>query len=493
MKNYRKQPSSSYYQYKPVNVVAIQASRSRRARNLDSNLKAKLAKSEEEWAKNPNRLDLKGVDYPESKSEVSQAPMIVLVQPEIIKTHSMPEVKSEPSFTRFKKFGEAGVQSFQVSEQNYVDRRLEKEKARLADNIKWYGEELDKLKDSRQQKKKDQFLVFTELSKRTLATLDTPEGKASFEHGSKNNYIELVKQAIKHGEPVPDEVVEQCPEFQVAKNSRQRYEKGLHTSFANKSVAVNAVMFLEKGYKVKRQDGKQILPNQIEEIDRGTEEIQDAVGPTKDIMQKSDLTIAHTSGTYPFLGKASGIYHPAENTITTGVETNFFGKKIPMRSLAHEWGHWLDHVAGKEARNGYEYYTNGRTSRKIKSYKEGLSNTEKYSNPLFSKAEYSMNNDRAIRLLQRPSLLGREMTKEERAEAVALIARIGSYYRDPREIWARLVEQYVAEHHGKETIASEKPEYYHTHPAYWNESTFTELKPMVKAEIERRISIARGL
>ena len=146
-------------------------------------------------------------------------------------------------------------------------------------------------------------------------------------------------------------------------------EKGLHTSFANKSAAVNAVMFLEKGYKVKRQDGKEILNPQIAEIDTGMKEIQDAVGPLKDILQKSDITIAHTSGTFPFLnGSAGGLYHPMENTVTTGYR---FGP-YKMPSLAHEIGHWLDYQAGVENKNGYEFYSNGTSTRKIKSNRQSL-------------------------------------------------------------------------------------------------------------------------
>jgi len=45
-------------------VRQIQASRSPRARQIDARLKAKLAKDEAEWARQPNRRDLKGVDYP---------------------------------------------------------------------------------------------------------------------------------------------------------------------------------------------------------------------------------------------------------------------------------------------------------------------------------------------------------------------------------------------------------------------------------------------
>ena len=48
-------------------VQQIQASRTPRARQIDAKLKAKIAKSEAEWARQPNRRDLKGVDYPKAK------------------------------------------------------------------------------------------------------------------------------------------------------------------------------------------------------------------------------------------------------------------------------------------------------------------------------------------------------------------------------------------------------------------------------------------
>lgn len=423
----------------------------------------------------------------------------MLVQPETVKINSILEVQSEPSFRHFKKFSDKGTSSWEVSEEDFITRQFEKERARLNGNIKYYQDVITNLSEDpnlravSKKKRTDESEMYIELNRRMLTRLDTPEGKDSKEHTYKNNYLEIVKEAIKHGEPVPDEVVEQKPEFQVAKNSRQRYEKGLHTSFANKSAAVNAVMFHEKGYKVKRQDGKPILDSQIAEIDNAINEVQEAVGPTKDMMQKSDLTIAHTSGTFPFLNSTSlGIYHPAENTITTGVQLLLLGKKSELRSLAHEFGHWLDYQAGGENKKGYEFYTNGKSSRRVKSYRSALSKEEEYSNGLFKKAEYSMNNSRAVRLAQNPSQLGRDMTEEEKAQAREWTARIGSYYRDSREIWARLVEQYVAEQHGKATTAAESPEYYEKHPAYWNKGTFNEMKPTVKAEIERRTSIARG-
>lgn len=418
----------------------------------------------------------------------------VLTQPAIVNTASIPDALIAKPPTAFKKYSE-GARSFEVSEEDFVQRYIEKERTRLAGNLKYWQAQLDTLGPKATAKRRDAEMS-VEINKRLLARIESndPEKLASITHDANRNYNELVRVAIKKGEPVPDAVVEQKPEFQIARDARRRYEKGLHTSFANKSAAVNAVMFHEKGYKVKRQDGKEIASNQIQEIDHGMGEISLAVGDIKDVTKKGDLTIAHTSGKFPFLdGASSGLFHPTENTVTTGVVLDWFGKKLPMRSLAHEVGHYMDFAAGSENKRGYDFYTNGKSQRRIKSFKEALSKSEEYKNPLYEKAKDAMNSDRTIRKLLNPSLnFGKEPTKEEIQEAKAIRARIGSYYRDPREVWARLFEQYVSVKNAKETTAAEAPEYYHAHPAYWNKESWTELEPLVKAEIDRRIQIGKG-
>ena len=50
----------------------------------------------------------------------------------------------------------------------------------------------------------------------------------------------------------------------------------------------------------------------------------------------------------------------------------------------------------------------------------------------------------------------------------------------------------MADENGKATISADPIKFYYENPAYWNKETFDEMKPMVKAEIERRIGIARG-
>jgi hypothetical protein len=414
----------------------------------------------------------------------------VLIQPEIVKINSIPEVIAEGPPSKAKTFATGG-QSFEVLESEFIARQIEKNKSRYSGNIKWCEEQISKIQadpnltDRRKKSKIDELNFNIESSKRWAERLEKPESRATYEHSAKEDYIKLIKESIKHGKPVPQEVVEQRPEFQVAQDARRRYEKGLHTSFANKSAAVNAVMFLEKGYKVKRQDGKAIQEFQIQEIAQGVTDIQQAIGPVKDIMSKSDLTIAHTSGTYPFLMVAGGVYHPNDKTITMGI--------TGLKSLAHEWAHWLDYEGGKASRNGYESYTDGRKSKRIESSREALSRSEEYSNRLYNDAAWNMNDRKGLReVYKRAYSNSKQVTPDEKKDAREVVARVGGYWGDPREVFARLVEQYVAVTQGKKTEASESPEYYYKHPAYWNREKFEEYRPQIKAEIERRISLARG-
>jgi hypothetical protein len=414
----------------------------------------------------------------------------VLIQPEIVKVNSIPEVISEGPPSKAKTYATGG-QSFEVLEPEYISRQIEKNKNRYSANIKWCEEQITRTgKDSTLSERKKiadatKFMSNIDFSKRMLERLDKPESRAAYEHNYKEEYIKFIKDSIKHGKPVPEEVIRQRPEFRVAQDARRRYEKGLHTSFANKSAAINAVMFLEKGYKVKRQDGKSIGESQIREIDQGVNDIQQAVGSAKDIMAKSDLTIAHTSGTYPFLMVAGGLYHPVDKTITMGV----FG----LKSLAHEWAHWLDYEGGQESKYGYEWYSNGKTSKKIPSLRTALSKAEESTNPLYGDAAWHMNDPYKLRDVWKKAYgKSKEVSPEERKDARKEAARIGGYWRDPREIWDRLVEQYIAVSHGKKTEAAESPEYYYKHPAYWSREKFGEMQPIIKSELERRISNARG-
>jgi len=148
--------------------------------------------------------------------------------------------------------------------------------------------------------------------------------------GAYEIYVKLVKEAIKHGKPVPEPVIAQYPEFTVAANARARYQKGWKTSFADQSIAVDNTMQTDQGYKVKRQDGKK----QIAEIDQAVAEVESVEGSLQDLFLQTDITIARTSGKHPFLSGAGGMYHYNEKTVTMGTH--------PCNAMAHELGVWLD-------------------------------------------------------------------------------------------------------------------------------------------------------
>ena len=101
----------------------IQASRTKRAKKLDKKLKAKLAKSPEQWAKYPNRYDLKGVDYPSSKKRrLTGRRMIQYVKRTGKITHETP-IRNVPKILHKKRIeGDVFAYPGWESEPQFVDK-----------------------------------------------------------------------------------------------------------------------------------------------------------------------------------------------------------------------------------------------------------------------------------------------------------------------------------------------------------------------------------
>ncbi|NLG50401.1 MAG: class I SAM-dependent methyltransferase, partial [Chloroflexi bacterium] len=305
----------------------------------------------------------------------------------------------------------------------------------------------------------------------------------------REDYIKAVKKAISKGEPVPQQVVDQRPEFTKAVDARARYDKGWKTSFANKSAAINDTMQAERGYKVKRQDGKPITEEQIAEIDQGMREIEEIFGPQADFLRNADVTIAHTSGKHPFLSTYGGVYHGKERTITIGT-ANIFGEPIP--ALAHEWAHFLDAEAGYAAGKKVAVF---RGKKRVES--TWLSEVDGNSfegedaanwRSLYRNARYKMTDTIGVRDAFRAK--PKEMTKAQEAEREFIRIHLGSYWDRPSEVFARLVEQYASVKRGKAGV-SVSGSYFKT-PGYWSEKDFTEMLPQIEREINRRLELLRN-
>jgi len=309
----------------------------------------------------------------------------------------------------------------------------------------------------------------------------------------KEEYVEVVRKAISTGEQVPAEIIAQSDAFQKAKDARARYDKGRHTSFANRSVAVDETMQETRGYKVKRQDGKPITDDQKAQIDEGVREVEAAIGPLVDVMRQTDLTIAHTSGKFPFMkGDAGGLYHIDDRTVSIGV-SSLFGEQ---RALAHELGHWLDYEAGRALNVKARIYTKSGKSHVSTSMSEAVKSEREAAGAAEERALI----EKAGRLMHDPweasKLVKKDAAKIEdegsRNETKHLQFKLTPYWRESREIWARLVEQYVATKTGKRGRSQEGPNFYERYPAWWSKENFAQLMPEVEARIQQKLEAIRS-
>jgi len=442
---------------------------------------------------------LSAVENAARKELLKEQQRPALVEAQVVNTGSIPDTISAPGPQDFKTYAQGG-QSFEVSEAEFIQYWREKERRRIEGNMKYFATKWqeaglgditqmtwEKMGAQRIPKKFQDLYLGWRGNKARLDAYDYEKNITYNKQKLHDQYIETVKKAISTGKPVPEAVIKQYPEFRKAKDARLRYEKGLHTSFANKSAAVNAVMQAELGYKVKRQDGNPIADSQIKEIGQGVRDVEKVVGSLKEVLQKEDLTIAHTSGKFPFLrGDASGLYHVNERTVTTGLQIGPF----KVHSLAHELGHALDYAGGRKNDRGYETYMTPGTyrTRQVPSTRVAVSVDEKL---LMEDALFKMNGSRWS-IQQAIDTKDEKMSQEQKDAARFLQAKIGRYWSDSREVFARMFEQYVAEEAGGPIEAAEPPEVYHKLPAYWRKEVFAEFKPRLKAEIERRLQLARG-
>ncbi|MCK4713965.1 MAG: hypothetical protein KAT35_00190, partial [Candidatus Aenigmarchaeota archaeon] len=233
---------------------------------------------------------------------------------------------------------EARKRDYELTEAEYLDNRVAREVRqyeRAIESEKQYIQTLGP-KATRAKEKMEWKVGMWEKQLARLKSGDWKKVNANYLH---EQYAKTLKKAISTGQPVPQDIINQAPEYKAAQTARERYEKGWKTSFANRSVAINEQMKEELGYKVKRQDGKPITSAQLEEIAKGVGEVEDVLGPLHDLFDNTDITIVHTSGKHPFLSGVGGTYTPGERAVNIGVDR--------VKALGHELAHWLDHESGK--------------------------------------------------------------------------------------------------------------------------------------------------
>lgn len=265
--------------------------------------------------------------------------------------------RDKRNFTAFSEMREKALE--------LQERYGEKMPARTEGNIKKYPTLLQDRKEYVRMKENtlssDFKSILNALERKIKYWESTPEKEAAIKEGAKKDYIAYVKQDISKGYVFPEAVIKYDPSFTTAVNARERYNKGLRTSF---SADDSRIVFSAKetiGVGMKRQDGKELTQDQKDYIERGVLGTGEALGiDMKKIAENERWVYVHLNGKNPFLMKnVAGLYRKDEANDSVSISVGgservaimVDGKK-KMQSvdvvISHELGHALDYKVGNK-------------------------------------------------------------------------------------------------------------------------------------------------
>lgn len=291
---------------------------------------------------------------------------------------------------------------------------------------------------------------------------DNKNNENALNEVGKNFYISKVKKDISKGYVYPQEVLDKIPWAKKAMDNRERYQKGLDTSFSAKDERIDYSEKDKIWAWLKSQDWKQITKEQKEDIVKWIEDFGRTMWlDMKKFAEDRWLVYVHLHGWSPFLTNYGGLYREATNadwdtniSVSVGGAENvrYKDKKTGKwetqtlnTTMSHELGHAMDFLD---------------------------------DNRLFTREQKAM-----LRSKYNP------------------VNRLREYYARWNEIVARAIEQYVAVENGQTDYYEEnwnldagelkgtRMEYalkeigsYYERPWYWNKQDYEKyVKPYVEA------------
>ena len=137
------------------------------------------------------------------------------------------------------------------------------------------------------------------------------------------------------------------------------YSKGKETAYGRGGAVKD--LFESHGVVVKRQNGDEITPMEVEEVKKALDDVFSVIGDRSAMAKRTGLLISHAGIMLQHARKAVGLYMPSRTAI--GVSWTEGAKEAGF-TMAHEFAHYMDNHLGKlggrnhyasDDRNGLEY------------------------------------------------------------------------------------------------------------------------------------------
>ena len=140
-------------------------------------------------------------------------------------------------------------------------------------------------------------------------------------------------------------------DIKIAREAESEIRKiALETSFGESNT--NLELKEKYGILVKRQNGSQIQPTEINQIKESWIKVQSLFGGISTMALSDNLKISHTAERYVYASKAAGMYIPKMKTIAV---SNKYGAEKFQCIMAHEIAHYIDNKIGEQ--KGMRYST----------------------------------------------------------------------------------------------------------------------------------------
>ena len=299
-------------------------------------------------------------------------------------------------------------------------------------------------------------------------------------------YYLLVIEGIVSGNPVSEAVLAGDPVFREG-HEAQKVRVARRTALYGPDGPNRYTDLLgTHGIALRMADWSPVEPELREQARKAMDGVESALGPCADIWRTAGLTIIY--GANAVSGKdpdALGALHP--DLMTIALARRY--RDSPFHMLPHELGHLLD--LWRPHRPGFADYTIYRMESAVASSGGGGSGRDVV---LYRRAVAAMRcGDCAGGCRTYPGGFACRTRPGDckclpspRTSACAGLQAMQAYFRSPREVWARLVEQYVATRASAGSRAVLPGTCYQALPPYWSREAFAALEPLIGEAIDRR-------